>query len=460
MGELKETLLERWFGMHFQSVCDRLGKDKAKEYARAVEGRLRSVLIILCLSVFLLFFLLLGFDTLRTKTQLQALIIVVLLIILVLLHIFDMRKGAKEVVYDKELTRNWKLISFSACGIGVLCVSWALYALYPVFSLSSDDIEKAPGQVDCAELGIKVHIPDGWSDVQWKYKSDESAQRPQYWFWVARPERTMVFDIHGWSTPPRYEIDNFMSTAMRSSRNFCDRSLIELPNLVDVGGRRVFRYIGTRKDSPDFIYVVFIDLHCCSMIFYTYSFKSHLPYKEELAAAEEIYGMIGFEEVKVPLYETVEDAPADDYSVGDDFVDIKSAKMKMMTPGQLEWDTRTRTIYNFNCPMGSYDVSFDVKVVYTADSATLEEFTKYLEEDMVAFMNGGFIISPSLVKLDNITAFRAVGKCRSDRDNVNVQYLMLHKGALLTVSAAIPSSLPLDENINAIEEVIEQIQFY
>ena len=196
------------------------------------------------------------------------------------------------------------------------------------------------------------------------------------------------------------------------------------------------------------------------MVCYTYRFKKHLPYKEEMASAEKIYSMIGFEEVDVPIYKTVEDARPDDYSTGDDFVDITSASMKIMTPGQLEWEEKTRTVYKFSCPLDGYDITFDVKVVYTAETATLEEFEVYLEEDMTSFMNGGFIISPSIAELDNIKVFRAAGKCKADRANINVRYQMLHKGALLTVSAAVPTSLPLDENIDSIEDVIEQIQFY
>lgn len=110
--------------------------------------------------------------------------------------------------------------------------------------------------------------------------------------------------------------------------------------------------------------------------------------------------------------------------------------------------------------LDGYDITFEVKVVYTAETATLEEFEEYLEEEMSSFMNGGFIIPPSVAELDNIKVFRAAGKCKSDRANINVRYQMLHKGALLTVSAAVPTSLPLDENIDSIEDVIEQILFY
>ena len=459
MEEFKETSLERWFGWHFNSVKDRLGEQKAKEYARVVEPYLHSVAHISGLSALLLLFLIMGLDSLDGKAMMFGVAIVALLIFYVFAHLSDVLKN-NDVIKDESLARTWKLISLGLSGIAVLCSVFYLYNLYPHLGFVSEDKPEVPCQVSYEELGITINIPPGWSEPKWEYKSDESARRPQYRFRATNAEHTMWFYVYGWSTPPRYQIEDFMINAIRSSKDYFDNSQIEVPHLVDIGGRKVYRSVGTRKEAPDHIYVFYQDLHCCSMVCYTYRFKKHLPYKEEMASAEKIYSMIGFEDVDVPIYKTVEDARPDDYSTGDDFVDIASASMKIMTPGQLEWEEKTRTVYKFSCPLDGYDITFDVKVVYTAETATLEEFEVYLEEDMTSFMNGGFIISPSIAELDNIKVFRAAGKCKADRANINVRYQMLHKGALLTVSAAVPTSLPLDENIDSIEDVIEQIQFY
>ena len=111
MEEFKETSLERWFGWHFNSVRDRLGEQKAKEYARVVEPYLHSVAHISGLSALLLLFLIMGLDSLDGKAMMFGVAIVALLIFYVFAHLSDVLKN-NDVIKDEALARTWKLISF------------------------------------------------------------------------------------------------------------------------------------------------------------------------------------------------------------------------------------------------------------------------------------------------------------------------------------------------------------
>ena len=460
--EYKITLLERFFDRHMMAVSDRIGLENARSYARNVQGRIESAASIAGVSLLIVVILIIGMTGLDEETLGSLLLASFLVIIFSIIHLVSIRKVDQETMRDEELSRKWKLISFCVALDGMVCGAICLCMMFSTFDIGLESEKEEGYQVEYDKLGIVINVPDGWSEPHWEYKSDETAKRPRYHFRTWDPDHTMWFYVAGHSTRPTYTIMDFIYGWQKSLHLYLDKEVIENVTVVEIDGMKVLRVIGKRTSYPDFTYVCYRALHCCSLIDFTYCFRSTLPYQEELARSAQVFEMIDFTDVEVPLYKAVEDNRPADWSLDDGCLDIASVGMRFMLPeGQeVRWEENGRSKYVFSSSLGEFDLHFDLTVTYTSETADIMEFYEDFESAMNSRLTGGFKSGPCVKRLKDIRAMHAAGASSDNPQNMDVHYELIYKGARLCVEAHIPSSMNLDNEIRNIENVLNSIEYY
>ena len=460
--EYRITLLERFFDRHMMAVSDRIGLENARTYARNVQGRIESAASIAGVSLLIVVILIIGMTGLDEETLGSLLLASILVIILSIIHLVSIRKVDQETMGDEELSRKWKLISFCVALDGMICGAICLYMMLSTFDISFGSEKEEGYQVEYDKLGIVINVPDGWSEPHWEYKSDETAKRPRYHFRTWDPDHTMWFYVAGHSTRPTYDIMDFIYGWQKYVPTYLDKEVIENVTVVEIDSMKVLRVIGKRTEYPDFTYVCYRALHCCSLIDFTYCFRSTLPYQEELARSAQIFEMIDFTDVEVPLYKSAEDNRPADWSLDDGCLDIASVCMRFMLPeGQeVRWEENGRRKYVFATSLGAYDLHFDLTVTYTSEIADIMEFYEDFESAMNSRMTGGFDVGPCVKRLKDIRAMHAAGVSSDAPQSIEVCYELIYKGARLCVEAHVPSAMNLDDEIRNIESVLNSIEYY
>ena len=460
--DYKTTLLERYFDRHMMAVSDRIGLENARSYARNVQGRIESAASIAGVSLLIVVILIIGMTGLDEETLGSLLLASFLVIIFSIIHLVSIRKVDQETMRDEELSRKWKLISFCVALDGMVCGAVCLCLMFSTFDISFGSEKEDGYQVEYDKLGIAINVPAGWSEPHWEYKSDETAKRPRYNFSTWDTDHTMWFYVAGHSTRPTYDIMDFIYGWQKYIPTYLDKEVIDSVNVVEIDGMKVLRAIGKRASYPDFTYVCYRALHCCSLIDFTYCFRSALPYQEELARSAKIFEMIDFTEVEVPLYMPVEDNRPADWSIDGGCLDIASVGMRFMLPeGQeVRWEENSRRKYAFAISLGAYDLHFDLTVTYTSETADIMEFYEDFESAISSRVTGGFKSGPCVKRLKDVRAMHAAGVSSDNPQKMEVHYELLYKGARLCVEARVPSSMNLDEEIRNIEDVIDSIEYY
>lgn len=460
--DYKITLLERFFDRHMMAVSDRIGLENARSYARNVQGRIESAASIAGVSLLIVVILIIGMTGLDEDALINLLLTSILVIIFSIIHLVSIRKVGQETLFDEELSRKWKLISFGVAMDGMLCGAICLCMMFSTFDIGLESEKEEGYQVEYDKLGIAINVPAGWSEPHWEYKSDETAKRPRYHFRTGDPDHTMWFYVAGHSTRPAYDIMDFIYGWQNSVHLYLDKEVIENVNVVDIDSMKVLRVIGKRTEYPDFTYVCYRALHCCSLIDFTYCFRSTLPYQEELARSAQIFEMIDFTDVEVPLYKSAEDNRPADWSLDDGCLDIASVGMRFMLPERQEvrWEENSRRKYVFATSLGAYDLHFDLTVTYTSETADIMEFYEDFESEMNSRVMGGFKSGPCVKRLKDIRAMHAAGTSSGNQQNIEVRYELIYKGARLCVEAQVPSSMNLDNEIRNIENVMNSIKYY
>lgn len=468
------TLIELLFRRHIRSVSDRKGECNARHYAKAVDERLRSVLWILFGSAMLLVIMIIGLVGLKEETLSNFLLLGILILVYSVIHLLGIKNAGEETMYDEELTRKWKSISLYTSIFGISCGLLSLYMMFSRFDISfgfgqeeeqtEERTEERRGayNVEYEKLGININIPEGWSEPQWEYKSEPSVKRPQYRFNINDPDHTLWFYVYGWSTPPQYDILDFIPDWEKYIPSYLDDRIIEEIKTVELNGMQVLSVVGKRKDHPDFIYVCYRALHCSSMFHYTYRFRKTLHYKEELARAEKIFRMIDFTDVDVPVYRPNEDTRPVDWSFNGGCLDIMSARIRLMIPQDenIRWKTNNRSQYVFDVIRKGYAVGFDLKVVYTSEIAEIYEFVDEFEGRMNRTMTAGYDVEPCVKNLKNVKALYAAGRNDEAPAEVRICYEIIHKGARLRVEASVPSDRNMRTEKKAMQDLVEEIEFY
>lgn len=464
--EPEAILMELLFQRHIKNVSDRIGESNARRYAKAIDGRLRSVLWINFASLLILVIMVIGLVRLKEETLSNFLLLGILMLVYSIFHLLGIRNVDKETGYDPELTVKWRSISIYTSLSGISCSLLSIFMMFSGFDISfgkeqAEERHEAYN-VRYEELGININIPEGWSQPQWEYKSDSSDKRPQYRFRTYDPDRTMWFYVYGRSTPPRYNISDFITDWQRSIPSYLDDQIIEEVAEVELNGMRALRTVGKRKDYPDFIYVCYRVLHSCSMIHYTYSFRKNLPYEEELASSAKIFRMIQFTDVEVPVYSARTDSRPSDWIHSDGYLDIKSAGIRIAIPDEEDiiWKKNSRSEYIFSTPLGAYDLKINLRVVYTSESADISEFVESFTSSMDALMDAGYEESPDIIKIGKVKALRATGKSSNGSGSTIVRYDLIYKGARLQIDAEVPSPLNQKDEVRKIDEAVSRIVFY
>ena len=461
--------MELLFRRHIKNVAERIGESNARQYAKAVDERLQTVLWITFVSLLLLTIMIVGLVGLKEETFSNFLVLVILILVYSVVHLFEIRKVGEETMYDEELTAKWRSVSLYTSLFGIICGLIAIYMMFSTFDISfrsGQEDEQTEERCEAynvryEKLGININVPEGWSEPQWEYKSEPSVKRPQYRFHITDPDHTLWFYVRGWLTQPGCDMSDLTPSWEKYIPTYLDDQIIDRMKLVELDGMQVLRAVGKRKDYPDYIYVCYQALHCSSRIDYTYSFRKTLPYKEELARADKFFKMIDFTDVKVPEI-SIEDTRPADWSFNDGCLDITSARVRMKFPDgkEPEWEEKTRSSYIFSTFLNGYEVDFNLRVVYTSESAQIMEFYEEFVEKMRERLNGGFEIDPCLKVLKNTKSLYAAGRKVESSGHTLVRYEIIHSGSRLCIETSVPSDLKLEHELKNIERLVETIEFY
>lgn len=465
MKDSEDILLEKFFRRHFRNVSERLGEDKAKIYAKAVDSRLQSVLWIAGMS-FLILFSISVLDILKEEILITLVSAGGIIIVYSICHLFSIRRVGEETMWDDELSNLWRKISASVSGLGVLSGSLCFYVMFGIYNFTIvfnlDDFRTYHVKYD--ELGIVVNVPEGWSSPHWEYKSDDGAARPVYSFCTDSENHRIWVSVHGRSTPLRYSIGDFEQNFKMYSGGYLDGGYVERPHSEVIGDKKVLKSIGRRADSPDYIYAIYQALHCGTMIYYTYSFHQNLPLEEEMAKADNFFEQIEFTDVDNTEILGKEDKRPDDYVIGDMSVDIQSAGMKIYLPcdeDDVTWDKKTRSRYVFDVPScGGYIVRFDIQVVYTSENARVREYEADFVETMKAKLDAGWLSGPGVINVNGTEALYVAGFRKSAPGDCYIRYEFIHKGARLCVETTVPETAGVDAQIEHIESIVKNVDFY
>lgn len=434
----KLTLLERFFERHMIDVS------------------------IVCLSLLFLFALILGLENLEEETLSYLFLAGFALVILSFIHMFSIHKAGRETMGDEDPSGKWKLISFCVALEGITCGIVCLYMMFSSFDISFGPENEDGHQVIYDKLGMTINIPAGWSEPYWEYKSEETSERPRYFFRTGDSDHTVWLYVAGHSVSPVYDIMSFLPGWYIYIPKYLDKEIIDNIRVVEIDGMKVLRVIGRRTAYPDYTYVCYKALHCSSLIDYTYSFRNALSYKEEVARSAKIFEMIDFTEVDVPVYKQREDNRPADWTLDDGCLDVTSVGMRFMFPEEKEvcWEENDRTKYVFAISLGEYDLHFDLIVTYTSETADMMEFFEDFDFVMNSRMKNGFRVRPCVKKLDDISAMHAAGINPDHPKTIDVRYEMIYMGARLCVEAHVPSSMNLDKELRNIEKTLNSIEYY
>ena len=447
---------ENKFPRHMNNVRKRLGNERARAYAEAIYIRFCGSVYCIVSSIYSLYVLLCDF---YSDEEGDGFFITSFAIVVAIYQLLTISRIASETDNDYELSRLWTKITLisSVCGF-FFGTAATLIQIDGSKELSSEEYV-----VDCGDLGITITIPEEWTHPEWMYKSGETGALPRYYFKVNSKGNAMWYDVYGKCLLDSDSVNGLIDQFNDRMKKTLDGSVIEHPKIVKINGKMFLRAIGVCSDTEDYIYVCYETVHNHSKLCYTYSFNDKLDFDEEVTKADDIVSMIKFSFVERPINTSRKDARPDDYTISEGAIDISSACLTILLPevdSEVIWKERTRNRYVFDIVRDGYNVEFDLKVVYTSETASLTEFSEDFVNLMTKFLDADVKFHPSIVKLSNTDAMRAEGYRKDSPGTLYIRYQIIHKGALLCVEANVPGSLNTDIESKAVKKLIENIQLY
>ena len=144
-------------------------------------------------------------------------------------------------------------------------------------------------------------------------------------------------------------------------------------------------------------------------------------------------------------------------------IDVPVAGIRIQIPESCQgvaWKQRDKNISAFVMAFANFQVSVEVRTVYTSETATLKEFEDEFCEVMGNKLGKRPDVEPGIHTVGGRRYLAATGPERSTYDNVLVRYMTLHKGARFDLNATIPVGVLVPESRKLIEDIVSSVTFY
>ena len=144
-------------------------------------------------------------------------------------------------------------------------------------------------------------------------------------------------------------------------------------------------------------------------------------------------------------------------------IDVPVAGIRIQVPESCQgvaWKQRDKNISAFVMAFANFQVSVEVRTVYTSETATLKEFEDEFCEVMGNKLGKRPDVEPGIHTVGGRRYLAATGPERSTYDNVLVRYMTLHKGARFDLNATIPVGVLVPESRKLIEGIVSSVTFY
>ena len=208
------------------------------------------------------------------------------------------RKDLKEKRYLIAAT----LLTLLLCaGTFILCVNDFAEIVRKDGAAIKNTFNKKAQTFVCDEIGMKVEVPPGYSDITYESVGDENSVR---WYVENETNVIWVYVYMDWS---------FVSCYTDSEGNICDimdvhfdrfhsidkayfqGGFLAYPEMVEMDSRPAYMAYGMRDTDSDDRYVIYRFLRNNALICVTYAFASSLDQEEEM---KEAYGFVSDMEFK------------------------------------------------------------------------------------------------------------------------------------------------------------------
>ena len=144
-------------------------------------------------------------------------------------------------------------------------------------------------------------------------------------------------------------------------------------------------------------------------------------------------------------------------------VDIPVAGISIPVPESCQgiaWKRRDRNVSDFTMAFRKFQVSVEVRTVYTSETAALEEF-----EDEFCYVMDGLLgkrpsVRPGIHTINGHRYLAATGVERATHDNVLVRYMTIHKGARFDLNVTMPAGSHVPDASSLIEDIVSSVTFY
>ena len=453
------------FPRHISRVRAAIGEENFVLYNQHVDAMLYNILALVFASLANIVLCSVGY--VDNSDRLSKVIVVGVLLIWVgvslLKDLKKLRSYLKDCPQDYD---GWKRVVLCVCVLALAGFTMAAYTFCSKVDFSGkskaqaekieeEKIKEEVQNIVIRKIGLTVNIPQGWTEVEWGPSNSMDFTRPNYYFWCDKGERRLWMNIYGFRSVPEATAIDELEMFEKDAKSYINDKVFEESGLTEINSVPVLRYVGTKVNSPEYIYALYISCIKGSHIYFTYSFPKTMDYETELKAADEIFAMI---DPSVPV-----DARPKDYEIADGRINFKSARINLKFPSkesEIKWTKDTRSEYKFAMDMGGYEAFYDLLVVWTSENAQLDEYYDTFLSSATGQMDEPYEMVSYIRRLGGATVLRMAGSSKNNPGKTVLYYYIVHKGARLTITSKFSSELAWRKEMEKMDELLSVSDFY
>ena len=456
------------FPRHISRVRAAIGEENFVLYNQAVQKIVPKILWLVFASLIVIVFFFL--DYVDNSERLSNIVVISAYLVWISISILVDLKALREYLKDcPEDFAGWRrviIILYVLAFTGAALSATTLFTKVDFSSRNRDRVEQTEQteekkdineiqDVVIRKIGLTVNIPAGWTEPEWEPSNNVGYNQPNYRFWCDKGERRLWMYIYGLRVTPETTAVDELETFEKSAKEYINGKVFEESGLTEINSVPVLRYVGTKVNSPKYIYALYISCIKGSHIYFTYSFPKTMDYETELKAADEIFAMI---EPSVPR-----DTRPKDYETADDRINFKSAGISLKLPSkgsEIHWVKDTRSNYVFGMDLGGYRAVCDLLVVWTSENAKVDEYYDTFIYSARSLMDEQYEMSSYIMWLGGTPVLRMAGSSKDQPESTTLYYYIVHKGARLTITTKFPSGKDWEEVMEKMDDLLSKSDFY
>ena len=462
------SMFHRLFPRHVSRVRAAIGEENFVLYDQAVQKIVPKILWLVFASLIVIVFFFL--DYVDNSERLSNIVVISVYLVWISISILVDLKALREYLKDcPEDFAGWRrviIILYVLAFTGAALSATTLFTKVDFSSRNRDRVEqteqteekKAINEIQdvvIRKIGLTVNIPAGWTEPEWGPSNSMDFTRPNYYFWCDKGERRLWMNIYGFRSVPEATAIDELEMFEKDAKSYINDKVFEESGLTEINSVPVLRYVGTKVNSPEYIYALYISCIKGSHIYFTYSFPKTMDYETELKAADEIFAMI---EPSVPV-----DARPKDYEIADGRINFKSAGIRLKLPSkgsEIHWVKDTRSNYVFVMDLGGYRAVCDLLVVWTSENAKVDEYYDTFIYSARSLMDEQYEMSSYIMWLGGTPVLRMAGSSKDQPESTTLYYYIVHKGARLTITTKFPSGKDWEEVMEKMDDLLSKSDFY